>query len=236
MHLQTVIKHCKGIQAMLHLPPLHCVYLGLEDGSVLSFHDEVPAQPLVSIDPSLTNPPLVNLSPVARYRDSMQTSACFLALLSTDQSHSDTLTRDDTFGKGSSNNDTSAKEMSVNGHSSGKGSYELWVGQKENRITVLDASSLKVLKFLHNPLDQSTVPSYVTHLSCNHLVCSVWDSEKGMVGETGGCGFVSVYSALYHGQYVTRWNSRSKEAVDSFNCQPHSENKGETRKVATVSK
>ena len=128
---------------------------------------------------------------------------------------------------------TNGVECSGKGSSNpggGKGLYELWVGQKDGRITVLDASSLKVLKFLHNPLDQSKVPSFVAALSCNHMVSSISDFERGVaLGDVGRCDFLSVYSALYHGQYVTRWNSRTKEAINCFNCQPHSENKGETK-------
>lgn len=209
---QSIVKHCKSIQSMLHLAPLHRVYLGLEEGSVLAFSDDLPAPPLISVDPAITNPPLVNLVPLAQYRDSTQMSACFLTLPTTRSQATDKN------GKGSTSSETEAKRQD---HSSGKGLYELWVGQKENRITVLDASSLTVVKFLDNQLDRSKVPSYVDYLNCKHLVCSMWESERGLVSETGGSGFVSVYSALYHGQYVTRWNARTKEPIHCFNCQPH---------------
>ncbi len=196
---------------MLYLSALRLVYLGLEDGSVLAFSEDLPATPLTSIDPTINNPPLINLAPLAQYCDSTQMSACFLALPTT-------MTRPV---------DRSARGLS-DGHDdkrvdilSGKGLYELWVGQKEGRITVLDASSLKVVKFLSNDFDKSCVPSYVDHLKCKHLVCSMWESDRGLVSETGGSGYVSVYSALYHGQYVTRWNARTKEPIHCFDCRPH---------------
>jgi len=207
------VKHCKAIHTMLYVPALHRVFLGLEDGSVLAFSDDLPAMPLISIDPAINNPPLVNLSPVAQYCDSSQLSACFLALPTF------RIRPQDRVGKGSSIGE--GGDDKKHEHVTGKGLYELWVGQKETRITVLDASTLTVLQFLSNDWDKSKVPSYVDHLTCKHLVCSIWESDRGLVTETGGCGFVSVYSALYHGQYVTRWNARTKERVHCFDCRPH---------------
>lgn len=180
---------------MTHLPPLHLVYIGLEDGTILAFSEDLPSPPLVSLDPSLTNPPLVSLTPVSLYRDSTQSSSCILAVPHTNQS---------------------------NGVSAGGDSYELWVGQRGNRVTVLDAASLKVIKFLYNLLDRSVLPSFVAYLSCSHMVygCS---SARGVAKAegVGSCDHMSVYSALYHGQYVTRWNAVGKKAVDCFDCRPH---------------
>lgn len=190
---------------MTHLPPLHVVYIGLEDGSILAFSEDLPPQPLVSLDPSLTNPPLVSLTPVSQYRDSTQSTACILAIPQSNQS------------------------SGVDDKPSGGGDlYELWVGQKGNRITVLDAASLRVIKFLYNQLDQSVMPSFVAYLSCSHMVygCS---SIRGVAKGEGSCDHGSVYSALYHGQYVTRWNAVTKKPVDCFDCRPHAiEDKGQT--------
>ena len=99
----------------------------------------------------------------------------------------------------------------------------MWVGQKENRISVLDAASLEVVKFLHNPLDKSSMPSYISYLSCSHLV-SAYDPARGVAcGKGEGTGdYVNVYSVSYHGQYVTRWDAETKKAVDSFDCRTHS--------------
>ena len=51
-----------------------------------------------------------------------------------------------------------------------------------------------------------------------------------MVGSGKGAGHEeTVFSALYHGQYVTRWNVDARETVDSFNCRDYgaSDDKGE---------
>lgn len=194
--------------SMTHLPPLHMVYIGLEDGSILAFGEDLPSQPLVSLDPSLTNPPLVSLTPVSQYRDSTQSSSCILAIPQTNLSN---------------------QSGGVDKPSSGGDLYELWVGQKGNRITVLDAASLRVIKFLHNQLDQSVMPSFVAYLSCSHMVygCS---SPRGVAKAegAGSCDHMSVYSALYRGQYVTRWNAAAKKPVDCFDCRPHApEDKGQ---------
>lgn len=211
--VQSWIRHYKKVQSLSHLPPLHSVFIGLDDGSLLAYHDELPAQPLLSIDPALNNPPLVSLPVISQYKDSTQTSASILALPRGGASQSVNLELEKTMEK------------------SGKGSYELWIGQKGNRITVLDAGSLKVVKFLHNSLDQSVMPSYMAYLSCSHLVYGSTPARGVVSGQGEGKGeCVSVFSALWHGQYITRWNADSKKPVDSFNCQSYatSEDKGQS--------
>lgn len=49
-------------------------------------------------------------------------------------------------------------------------SHELWVGQSEARITVLNPSDLTVLKFIHNTSDVSLTPSYMANLTYANLV------------------------------------------------------------------
>ena len=106
-------------------------------------------------------------------------------------------------------------------------SFELWVGQTAGLITVLDAETLNVIKFISNTLDLSRIPSYVAHLIYASLVCNVnteQTSSSSQRGEVGGDfagqkSCVCVYGALCHGQYVTGWNAESKTAVESFNCE-----------------
>ena len=203
---QTWIKHYKKLLCITHLPPLHLVYIGMEDGSILAYNEELPSQPIISLDPSLTNPPLVSLSPIRQYRDSSQSCSRILAVPQRNQSNR------------SSSGDQEKLHVSIC-----EDLYELWVGQKGNRITVLDAASLRVVKFLHNELDQSVLPTFVAYLSCSHLVygCS---SARGVAkgeGPSGSCDHMSVYSALCHGQYVTRWSVEHKKPVDCFDSRPY---------------
>lgn len=208
--LQAWIKHYKKIQAISHLPALRLVYLGLDDGSVLAYHDELPSQPLVSIDPAHTTPPLISLTPIATYRDSTQSSSCILPLPRYSQGVESATPRDI--------------------------SYELWVGQKGNWITVLDAASLEVVKFLKNPFDQSEMPSFVAYMSCSHLVYGCHSVATKVVGRASkgeGQGVeygmtASVYSSLHHGQYVTRWEADTHQPVDSLDCRTHSNDKGQS--------
>ncbi len=216
--LQTWIKHYKKIQAITHLPALRSVYLGLDDGSVLAYSDDLPSLPLVSVDPTLTSPPLVPLVPTATYRDSTQSSSCILAL----PRHTGVSEGESPPSGGDAS--SAKKEFS----------YELWVGQKGNCITVLDAASLEVVKFLKNPFDKSEMPSFVAYMSCSHLVYGCYSAARrsgGGAGKGEGKGegsevIASVYSALYHGQYMTRWNAETKKPVGSLDCRTHSEDKG----------
>ena len=95
-----------------------------------------------------------------------------------------------------------------------------------------------MLKFLQNTVDLSRTRSYVAYLTYANLVCSVSpepaaSSSNGPPEKTSGgvlagnyvAECVSVYGALYHGQYVTRWSAESKTVVQSFNCEKHMEGK-----------
>ena len=221
---QTWIRHYKQILSMAHLSPLRLVYVGLEDGSILAFDEDLPSPPLVSLDPTLTNPPLISLQPVCQYRDSTQTSSCLLAIPCSSENQSNQSNQ-----SGGQDQEGPSLSSSSSSSLSSPCSYELWVGQKGNRITVLDAATLKVIKFLHNELDQSFMPSYVAYLSCSHLVYGCSSARGGGVagvkGEGAGgvvCDHMSVYSALYHGKFVTRWSASRRKPVNSFDCRPHS--------------
>ena len=56
---------------------------------------------------------------------------------------------------------------------SGSGtSYELWVGQSEARIAVLNTDDLSVVTFIKNTSDTSPTPSYMAYLTYANLVYS----------------------------------------------------------------
>ena len=54
----------------------------------------------------------------------------------------------------------------------GGASHELWVGQSEAMITILDPRDLSVVKFLRNTSDKSPTPSYMAYLAYTNLVYS----------------------------------------------------------------
>ena len=75
-------------------------------------------------------------------------------------------------------------------------SHELWVGQAEAMITVLDPRDLRVVKFIRNMRDVSKTPSYMAYLTYTSLVWSSSSSDQ-QVRERGK--FVverGVYSVL----------------------------------------
>ena len=64
-------------------------------------------------------------------------------------------------------------------------SHELWVGQSEGMITVLDPNDLSIIKFIANTMDGSERPSYMAYLAYANLVCSVNSSERKVRREGG---------------------------------------------------
>jgi hypothetical protein len=227
------VKQYKKILSIVHIAALRKVYLGLDDGSVLVYNDELP--------PGVTTqfPACITLDPVMVYMDSTQTSSCLLAIPRIDSASS--AAGGDANHPPQSMSDKSLNSLDLQppsfsteqprGPQSSGPTYELWVGQKNGLITILNADTLEVITFIQNPLDLSRVPSYVAYLSYAHLIYGV-NSESvggGAGGYSDGNGatalpdVVSVYGALYHGQYVTRWNTEDKTARDSFNCEEHLE-------------
>ena len=227
------MKQYKKILSIVHIASLRRVYLGLDDGSVLMYNDELPS--------SLTTqfPACITLEPRTVYMDSTQTSSCLLAIPrieGTSQAAGEANPPQSMTSDKSLNSfdlqPPSFTEQPRGPQSSGS-TYELWVGQKNGLITILNAETLEVITFIQNPLDHSRVPSYVAYLSYAHLIYGVnSESVGGTTGyPDGGSGggtaalpdVVSVYGALYHRQYVTRWNTEDKTARDSFNCEEHLE-------------
>ncbi len=181
--IQSWVKQQKAVSSMAHIAALKRVYVGLSDGTVYAYSDDLASPP--SSGGFL--PSKVRLSPLAEYNDNSQSSACLLAVA---QGHK---------------NDTNM-------------TFELWVGQKRGVITILDADTLNVIKFVRTTMDMSKVPSYIPCLSYTHLVCgSSPDYSAGEGGVVRGCG--TVYAALHHGQFVSRWDTVNKKEVDCLNCQ-----------------
>ncbi len=200
-HSQAWIRQYVPILSIVHLAPLKRVFIALGNGSVLGFDDDIPNVV------TMPAPVRIHLTEVSEYHDPSQSSTCLLVVPAT----------------------------STQPHSS---SFELWVGQKNGLITVLDAATLNVIKFIRNTLDLSKVPSYMAYLTYANLVCGVnlkqmysnasppvlrreYRSEGGEAKGSPTC----VYGAMYHGQYVTRWDSDSKVPMESFDCESHMDDK-----------
>lgn len=99
---------------------------------------------------------------------------------------------------------------SVNGMS-----HELWVGQSEAWITVLDPSDLSVVKFIHNTSDVSPTPSYLAHLTYANLVYTTIFNDRGTVmgdSQVGGQGNLSYlllsFPSTHSGSYSRGWYTR----------------------------
>ncbi len=178
---QSWVKQHKAILSMVSIPALKRVIVGLADGTVYAYSDDIgsPSTPGASL------PSKVRLTPLAEYSDPTQSSSCFLVVPQ---------------GK----------------RSDGGLTFELWVGQKRGVITILDAETFKVIKFVRTTMDMSKVPSYTAYLSYAHLVCGM---SPDYTGDCAVRGCVTAYGALYHGQFVSRWDTVTKKEVDCINCQ-----------------
>ena len=115
----------------------------------------------------------------------------------------------------------------------GETRYHLWVGQKNREITILDAKDLSVQDFVDSPLDKTICPSYLSQLPFVHLTCTATptpmdsdDDENDDITQTEPSSLnarnvsdkVYVYGALKQGQYITCWDSNTKDMVECFDC------------------
>ena len=219
------MKQYKKILSIVHIAALHKVYLGLDDGSVLMYDEELPPGLVIQ------TPACIQFDPLMEYMDSTQTSSCLLAIprLDTSAASESNVPPQSMSDKSLNSLDAQPLSFSEQHHRAPRSSttpYELWIGQKSGLITILDAETFEVITFIQNPLDHSRVPSYVAYLSYAHLIYGVNSESVGPNPTNPLPDVVSVYGALYHGQYVTRWNIDTRKAEEGFNCEIHLE-KGE---------
>ena len=216
------VKQDKKILSIVHVASIRKVYLGLDDGSVLMYDDELPPGLVTQV------PACVKVDPLMEYLDSKQTSSCLLAI-----------PRNETLSAKTNNPQQGLPENSQiqapllssqpTTQQSSTTVYELWVGQKNGFVTVLNAETLAVIAYIYNPFDLSRVASYISFLVCNQSYIYQANSEPtgtaGCIDLMGASALdtVSVYGVVYHGQYVTRWNTETRAAVESFNCEKHLE-------------
>lgn len=188
--LQTWVQQGVPILSLASLPTLGRMFVGLEDGSVISFSDDVGS--LLGMD----GEPLVqNLKPVAAYHEHGQTASTLLIIPR-----------------------RAGLEDLV--------CYDLWVGQRNKSIAVLDAETLEPLMYLDNPLDHTPCPNYLTQLTYSHLTSNIPPEafkKEGVGSKTRLSSVwydttVVVYGSLQHGRCITCWNGRRREIHECMDC------------------
>ena len=180
------------VLSILHVKETQLVYIALENGSVYAVKDDISMQ----MHLAGVHPTLINLEVVARHKKVNSISACLTVVPRNDSS------------------------------------FEIWVGQKNRSITVLDPESLEVVATLCVSSDISKVSHYIAHLTVANLVCHHYVQSTVTSGNStpaggnhsnGGNYFVekesvSVFAAVYHGQFITQLDAATKESIDLLNC------------------
>ena len=106
----------------------------------------------------------------------------------------------------------------------GANQYELWVGQNDQTIVILDpkwssnaedsSHTLEVKEYITITHDMSMLPQYLSDSFVSHLVLeelSLGDKPSPSDGQTA-----FLYSALFSGQVVSRWAVNSRKCVGSY--------------------
>lgn len=109
-------------------------------------------------------------------------------------------------------NKTIAAILPVASKSSSMG-YELWVGQSQNTIAIIDASTLQPIKYLSNDHDNSLLPQYLSDSYISHF--AIDQQSPLQVPNEESSSFL--YSALFSGQVVTRWCPVAKIHKAAYN-------------------
>ena len=184
---------------MVHIASLCKVYLGLDDGSVLMYDEKLPSGLSTEI------PTSVRFVPLVEYVDAKQISSSLLAIERIEMAETD--------------------QATVTIQQPTKTTHELWVGQTSGFVTVLNAETLTVITYIYNPFDISRLPNQVAFLVTNHLHNIYYDDSESCENSDTVCipqnGILTVYGAVYEGQFVTRWNVKKRRAAESCNCEKH---------------
>ena len=177
---------------ILHVKETQLAYIALENGSVYAVKDDISVQ----MNLAGVSPALINLEVVAKHKKVNSIAACLTVVPKNDLS------------------------------------FEIWVGQKNRNITILDAENLNVVATLCVSSDVSKVSHYIAHLTVANLVCHYMrptvagnnDTAAGNNNHSNGESYlvekesVSVFAAVYHGQFITQLDADTKESIDLLNC------------------
>ena len=98
-------------------------------------------------------------------------------------------------------------------------SFEIWVGQRNRDITVLDAENLYVITTLCVSSDKSRVAHHIAHLSVQTEVAT----NSGTLTNSRDSSYIvekksSVFVAVYRGQFITQIDADTKESIYLLNC------------------
>ena len=204
---------------MVHIASLHKVYLGLNDGSVLMYNDELPPGQCLATE----TPASVKFDPLMEYLDVKQVSSFLLGINRAETVKTEPLHVHISADSQQSDQAT-VQQPTINT------TDELWVGQTSGFVTVLNAETLTVITYIYNPFETSRLPSYVAFLVTNHPHNSYYDDlESNETCENSDTVNVpqkdplTVYGAVYDGQFVTRWDVKKRRAAESYNCEKHME-------------
>jgi serine/threonine protein kinase len=101
--------------------------------------------------------------------------------------------------------------------------YELWVGQNDRTIAILELPSLEVKDYLtiSESQDSSTLPCYLSDVFVGHLVLeelSLQGQQEALESQNS-----FVYSSLFLGQVVIRWSANGRKDLASYNITSCSE-------------
>ena len=180
------------------------------------YNDELPSN-LVTQTPSCV--------PLMEYMDAKQTSSCLLAIQRIEAASTAKIEPSTHLSTDSQLSDQPRVQQPT------KTTHELWIGQTSGFITVLNAETLAVITYIYNPFELSCLPSYVTFLVTNHPHNIHYDSlqssgayeDSNIMVDSSQEDVLTVYGAVYDGQFVTRWDVEKRTAAESYNCEKHLE-------------
>lgn len=193
-YIQVWIRRGVAVQSIAHIPQLSQVYVGLANGTIISYSDII--TPISNDDDSV---PLIatHLTPLSTYKEPNEICPVILPIMVRPWNEEEGREEDEGIA------------------------FHLWVGQKNRSITVLNAKDLSIVDFLDTPDDTTPCPSYLDQVPFYYLTSSTSpkdseDSESIPLREDP-LEPVWVYGALRHGQFVTVWDGASRKIKTCFN-------------------
>ena len=87
--------------------------------------------------------------------------------------------------------------------------YDLWVGQTNMSVVILNSDTLEPLMYLDNPLDHTSCPTYLTQLTYSHLTSNIPSDAFKREGLANKPAIIIVMKEYNTNLYLVKYTSAS---------------------------
>ena len=238
------LSYQRYILQMIHSPIYNSVFVSLEDGSILCYHDNISDEsiyprsvPEHDLNEYFLNvksfPKVAELNPINHYMSDTSVN-CLAAVPSfAIRKYSQAVFKfKDSSGDGVAvavdaldDKEDISEEVTKD---PSKVNYELWCGEEKGRITILDLKTLKKMKTLPVSGDDITNPALsllcvsFMEISRTYEQFNNNNNNNKTANNNGDATLTNyVWIVVFPGSVISRWNVSTRSIEKSFNASKH---------------